>query len=507
MGLAPAPINAWFLAWVALVPLWVLLVKSPERPQEFPGNGWKLSLPSPWLAGLWGLGYHGLALSWITGLHPLTWMGIPWLGSIAIALFAWGFITLWGMALVIFWSWGLGRWGKGRGALFRVLLGTALWCGLEAIWEMGPLYWTSLSYTQSPGNLAILHLGQLSGALTVTAAIVAVNGLIAEAWLSLHRSEERSQPTPSLAMGAIALFLTFHLLGYFLYSRPLADNPNSAFRVGIVQGNIPTREKLLPDGIQRAIEAYTQGYNTLADQGAEAVLTPEGAMPFLWEGVNRIHNPFYQRVVQKGVTVWLGTFMPQGDRYTQSLLTITGHGETVSRFNKIKLVPLGEYIPFEGVLGAIVNRLSPLGASMVPGTDDQIFNTPFGRAAVGICYESAYGRLFRLQVAQGGEFLLTASNLDPYSWVLMAQDQAQGVMRAIETDRWAARATNTGQSSIVDPHGRIRWLSGINRFETHVDTLYRRQTRTPYVRWGNWLTPLLLISAAFVRGLQFWGNR
>ncbi|MEO0458182.1 MAG: apolipoprotein N-acyltransferase, partial [Cyanobacteria bacterium P01_A01_bin.114] len=171
MGLTPAPVNAWPLAWVTLTPLWVITQNSKLKTQN-------LIL----LAGLWGLGYHGLALSWISYLHPLMWLGIPWAGSIAITAFAWAFITLWGMALVMIWAVGLTtlqRWVPlTPGA--RVLVGTALWCGLEALWGYGPLYWTSLSYTQSPYNLAILHLGQLSGQLTVTAAIVAVNGLLAE---------------------------------------------------------------------------------------------------------------------------------------------------------------------------------------------------------------------------------------------------------------------------------------------------------------------------------------
>jgi apolipoprotein N-acyltransferase len=302
---------------------------------------------------------------------------------------------------------------------------------------------------------------------------------------------------------AIVFLAGLHLIGWGLYSRPLADNPDAALRVGIVQGNIPTREKLSADGVQRAISAYTTGYETLANQGVDAVLTPEGAMPFIWVGENRTRNAVYQAILQKKVVAWLGTFVPQGDRLTQSLLTITGDGETVSRFNKIKLVPLGEYIPFEGVLGAIVNRLSPIEIGMVPGTADQKFDTPFGQAAVGICYESAYGTLFREQVATGGQFLLTASNLDPYSTVLMAQDQAQGAMRAIETDRWAARATNTGYSSIVDPHGRIVWRSSPNVYEIHADTIYRRQTQTLYVRWGNWLTPLLLLLATVAWLIRF----
>jgi apolipoprotein N-acyltransferase len=76
-----------------------------------------------------------------------------------------------------------------------------------------------------------------------------------------------------------------------------------------------------------------------------------------------------------------------------------------------------------------------------------------------------------------------------------AQHHAQDVMRAIETDRWAVRATNTGYSGIVDPHGKTVWISRLNTYALHTDTIYRRQTQTLYVRWGDWLTLMLLGSA------------
>lgn len=67
--------------------------------------------------------------------------------------------------------------------------------------------------------------------------------------------------------------------------------------------------------------------------------------------------------------------------------------------------------------------------------------------------------------------------------------------------RWwtaAVRATNRGHSDIVDPHGRTRWRSNLNTYELHIDTIYRRSTQTLYVRWGDWLTPLLEIAGLTV---------
>jgi apolipoprotein N-acyltransferase len=499
MGITPAPVNAWFLAWVALIPLWVLVNSASAK-----------NLKSKMALGFaWGLGFHGLALSWITGLHPLTWMGVPWLASLAIALFCWLIVTLWGALLVTIWA-GSFRFLEKTSSLrssgsllplIRVLVGTAVWCVLEGIWSSGSLWWTSLSYTQSPHNLLILHLGQLTGPSATTAAIVAVNGLLAEAWL-WHPSPPLHSPssTPPKLYLAIAatLLLSLHLVGFSLYNQPLVRPPEAALKVGLIQGNVPTRIKLYEEGVRRALSAYVTGYNVLADQNVEIVFTPEGALPIYWVPSAYPSNPVYQAVLNRNVPLVLGSFGRQDDQITQTLFAIAGSGETVGRYNKVRLVPLGEYIPFERFLGSLINRLSPVEASMVPGEVDQQFDTPVGRAIAGICYESAFSRLFRAQAANGGEFILTASNNDPYSRTMMFQHHAQDVMRAIETDRWAARVTNTGYSGIVDPHGKTLWLSDNNVYEVHAEILYRRQTRTLYVQWGDWLTPLLLVSALAV---------
>ncbi len=522
MGLTPAPVEAWYLAWIALVPLWILILTKEN-------NTLLIALG-------WGCGYHGLALFWITGIHPMTWMGVPWLASLAIALFCWLFITLWGAVLVVAWSAGMTFLRKTKNkkqktknkknfsassfpftdALLRVLIGVSIWCVLEAIWSQGSLWWSSLSYTQSPHNLAILQLSQLSGPSTITAAIVAVNGLIAEALHGLFAIDHSpvEKQARSLAINhnrkiyhfltsssflifnfAFLIFITLHLMGFWLYSRPVVQSADTAIQVGIIQGNIPNEIKLYPAGWRKGIEGYTAGYKTLAAEGVDAILTPETALPFLLDDQVRSRSSFYQAILDRGVLVWVGAFGQEGRSFTNSLFSVTGTGETFSRYDKVKLVPLGEYIPFEEILGRLIDRLSPLDAHLAEGKPNQIFETPFGRAIVGICYESAFAEHFRRQAAQGGEFIITASNNAHYSNTMPAQHHAQDVMRAIETDRWAARATNTGYSAIVDPRGRTLWISGINTYKLHADTIYRRQTQTPYVKWGDWLTGVLLVLA------------
>ena len=526
MALTTAPVNAWLLAWVALVPLWILVV-SYERPLQEVKQQKFFLLPASFflLPSLWGIGYHGLALSWIMGIHPMTWLGVPWWPSLAIALFCWAFITLWGAALVALWAWlfvilnsltlpgknpilnspplqGGAGGGKAQfSALTRVLIGTALWCALESIWSTGSLWWTSLSYTQSPHNLAILHLGQLSGPSAVTAAIVAVNGLIAEAFIEGRRKKEEGRRKNWIAyILPASLCVVLHIVGWSLYNRPLNQEAATALKIGIIQGNIPNEIKFDSGGWGRALEGYTTGYKQLADRKVDAVLIPETALPFIWTNeYQRSTLSFYQAILERGVVAWVGGFGQQENSITNSLLAIDRTGEIIGRYDKLKLVPLGEYIPFYEILGGIINRLSPLDAHLVPGNSQQLFDTPFGRAIVGICYDSAFAEIFRYQAANGGEFMLTASNNAHYKPPMLDQHHALDVMRAIETDRWAVIATNTGYSAFVNPRGETVWKSGINTYEVRDATIYRRQTRTLYVRWGDWLTPLLLVLAGLMR--------
>jgi apolipoprotein N-acyltransferase len=538
-GLAVEPIGAWYLAWIALVPLWMMVVR--ERRSILPSL-------------LWGMGYHGVALFWITGIHPMTWMGVPWLTSFSIATVAILFFALWGATVVTLWGIIFG-WICQRlnpPALVRVIVGTAIWCGLEYLWSQTDLWWSTLALTQTPNNLPILHLGQLSGGMTVTAILLAVNGLIAEAIIDRQlkiqsgtktskvalkdplpsplprreRGQETSLYAPAsllpdwekglgvalsgskgdkgsprfpkinqrtLAIAAITLFFTGHLGGYILSQVPLDANPADALNIGIIQGNIPNEIKLYANGKQKAIEGYTTGYLELAAAGVDGILTPEGALPYMPAEIKK--SSLYQAVLDKGVPIWLGAFGDAGNDYTNSIHSIDKTGNFISQYDKYKLVPLGEYIPFKEIIGPWVKRLSPIEATLLKGAEQQEFLAfPGIRAAIGICYESAFGNHFRQQ-AQKGEFMLTASNNAHYAESMPAQHHAMDVMRSIETSRWAVRATNTGYSAIVDPHGHTLWKSQLNEFAAHSHQIYRRRNQTFYVQWGDWLTPVLIISS------------
>ena len=491
MGLTFAPVEAWYLAWIALAPLWYLMCRQQNS--------------APIIYGLaWGIGCYGLALSWIFGIHPMTWMGVPFLASLGIATFCLTFITLWGTSLVVLWSIGM-RFINSKSQLnpvIRVLLGTVLWCGLEELYSFTDLWWTSIAMTQSPHNLDILHLGQLSGPMTVTGAIVLVNGLIAEGCLAIvsiaspleNRTNSQQvknrifrQAFPYF-IGAIAAIIIFHQIGSNLANVPLIQATESSLKIGIIQGNVSNEVRHYQSGYELAMENYTQGYISLSEQGVSAVVTPETALPYRESQIKR--TPFYQAILDKKVPAFVGGFGEVGNKITNSILTIDGSGKEISRYDKWKLVPLGEYIPFEQYLGGIVDTISPLDSHLLAGKFAPIVNTPIGNIIFGICYDSAYPEHFRRQ-AQTGDFIVTASNDAHYGIAMPAQHHALDLMRAIETDRWMVRASNTGYSAFIDPHGNTQWISKLDRFAVHAHQIYRRNTQTLYVRFGNWLTPLL----------------
>ncbi|XLQ11735.1 MAG: apolipoprotein N-acyltransferase [cyanobacterium endosymbiont of Epithemia adnata isolate EadnSB Bon19] len=522
MGLSTAPMSAFYLAWLALIPLWFFTIKTHNYLNQLEE---KLTIKSfifhekTWSALFWGLGYHGLSLFWITGIHPMTWMNFSWLTSLLIAIICWLFITFWGAVLVATWSLvfrGFDHLNYRNiylkntliNSCFRVIFGVAIWCLLESIWSQGPLWWTSLSYTQSPNNLAILQLSQFSGFSTITAAIVAVNGLIAEGMI-LHANQSKLifliskknfllrfnlYNNNSLTLFVISkiVLLWLHLTGLFLYNIPVLKSEKNAIKVGIIQGNIPNTIKLYAEGLQKATYGYTNGYKLLADKGVDLIITPETALPFHWNYIV-INSPLYSEILTHKVPVLLGAFGRRNNSYTNSLFSVTGEGEILSRFDKVKLVPLGEYIPFESILGKVIDRLSPLDNHLKAGDNNQIFKTPFGQAIVGICYESAFSEHFRRQAKIGGEFIITASNNAHYSTAMPAQHHAQDIIRAIETGKWMARVTNTGYSGIVNPRGQTLWISDINTYQLHQGKIYRSHSHTLYVQWGDWLTKILLL--------------
>ncbi|MCY7332836.1 MAG: apolipoprotein N-acyltransferase, partial [Pseudanabaena sp. CAN_BIN31] len=308
------------------------------------------------------------------------------------------------------------------------------------------------------------------------------------------------------AIAAMSLLMAIASYGAWeMQGDRMISSNGQAIKAGIIQGNIPNSLSVKPEGKGIAIDNYTKGYEKLAKSGAEMIVTPETAISSLYPDYNPLREKFDLAVEKYRVPIWLGSFgktrnpnTEDPNNYTNSLFLIDGSNKILSQYDKVRLVPVGEYIPFKPILGGLIKRLSQLRGEVDAGSGEQLVDTPWGRFIVGICYESAYPDTFRFQTAAGGRLILSASNNSYFASYMSAQHHAQDVARAIESDRWAVRATNTGYSGFVDPNGRTIWLSDVNTYETHLETVYLRDTKTLYVLWGDWLTPLLCVTSVAI---------
>jgi apolipoprotein N-acyltransferase len=190
---------------------------------------------------------------------------------------------------------------------------------------------------------------------------------------------------------------------------------------------------------------------------------------------------------------------PDGSQHTATL-AFDETGRIVDRYEKVHLVPFGEYVPAKRLLffvGPIVEAVSDFSA----GTDAVLLPVGDHLASTAICYEVIYGSLIRRFVRAGSELLTTITNDAWYGESSAAyQHWDQAAMRAIEGGRFLARAANTGISGFVDPYGRVLEKSALFEEALLVQDLRFITATTIYGRIGDlvaWLS-LLLTAAALL---------
>jgi apolipoprotein N-acyltransferase len=174
---------------------------------------------------------------------------------------------------------------------------------------------------------------------------------------------------------------------------------------------------------------------------------------------------------------------PRGEPLNSAVL-IAPDGKPLDRYDKINLVPFGEYVP---EFFSWVNRISQEAGDFVPGNRIVVF--PFGERKLGtfICYESAFPQEVREFVKGGANLLVNISN-DGYFGHSGAREQHLEMvrMRAAENARWLLRATNNGITANIDPAGRV--VSRLPEFQ-EADGAFRYSLEsgvTAYTRWGDW---------------------
>ncbi len=230
---------------------------------------------------------------------------------------------------------------------------------------------------------------------------------------------------------------------------------------------------------------------------SDLVVWPESPAPFReGEAEFRAALSGLARAMHAPVIVGNIGLEPVGGRQEQrnSASFVLPDGRFAGRYDKMHLVPFGEYVPFKRLFFFAGSLLEEVG-QLDPGTRRSLFALPDGhRAGVFICYESIFGDEVREFAKMGAEVLVNISDDGWYGDTSAPWQHLNMVrMRAVESHRWVVRATNTGVTATIDPEGHVV-ASAPRHVRTAVRVPFRWETdETFYVRHGDWFAWLCLL--------------
>ena len=321
--------------------------------------------------------------------------------------------------------------------------------------------WELLGYSQA-GNFALTRIATLAGVYGLSFEIVLVNSVFAAAFLG-------PKPRRKWLLAAACAAAVILQAGQLLAPPPVAADHTAL----LVQPNIPIQEGAM----------WTREYfqDTLRDLTAlslhppgemkdsrrfDLIVWPESPSPFY------TNDPLFRDAVSAlarqsgtwvvagsiGITPAMHTTVNSGGNSTQifnSAALVSPQGAWVGRYDKVHLVPFGEYLPFPQLF-AFAGGLTKEVGEFQRGASHAPLDAGGERFGMFICYESIFPDEVRQGPLQGAQVLLNISNDGWYgdsgAW---AQHLQQTEMRAIENERWLLSGTNTGMTASIDPYGRV----------------------------------------------------
>jgi apolipoprotein N-acyltransferase len=229
----------------------------------------------------------------------------------------------------------------------------------------------------------------------------------------------------------------------------------------LVQFSVSAVERVVPDHVTPASARPDAPIdNRQSTIGNPPLLVwAENPAPFFFTRDPIFRTALENMARQTHAFVIANTIIPldaQEDTITNTAITLDPEGHEVSRYDKIHLVPFGEYIPWWALPGLVHKITSEVG-NFVPGSSYPVAKSPGGNIGVFICYEAIIPQLARKLVAGGAGVLVNISNDAWYGDSAAAyQHLEMARLRAIENHRYLLRATNNGLTTLIDPYGRVR---------------------------------------------------
>jgi len=477
--------NLWPLAWCALVPLLIVVAINRGRWQPF------------FLGWVFGTVFFYGSCYWLTysmihtgGISP--WIAFPLLlpGAALLGIFPGVF--------GLFMARGIRRWGPS--ALFIAPVG---WIALEWLrLEVTGQLWNAIGYSQAFQS-SMIRSARWGGVYAVGAAIVFVNSAIAFALL--RRTKRTLWPSAVAVLLMSVATLTVNILMSFSAGEFITEKNTEAVIVAI-QPDVPIDLSKSNDDMKLLTSRHfdmTEAALKQIRNGTEPrlVIWPESPMNFAYGGDEQLRAKLASFAQQHHVSILLNSqeIAPNDGIYNSAVL-INEEGKLVAQYDKIRLLPFGEYVPLPawvpgaGLIRAIVGDFTA-------GTNYRLMPLGNLRAGVFICIESAYPSIARRFTNEGADVLINISN-DGYlgPTAVMRQHLANAVFRAVENGRPLLSVTNTGITAFITPEGEARDMTSGFKPEVRIWSLSRPPSKaTFYTKHGD----IFVISCAVLSLLIF----
>lgn len=453
-----------WLAWIALVPLFVVLHDAPKME-------------------LFLIGLKAGAVHFITGLYWITFT-LNTYGNLNLlaSFFVMLLLAFLETAYMIAFTLAAGRILKSYPRLPSFVGLPVVWVAIEylrTITPFGGFPWLLLGYSQQPYPL-LIQIADMTGVYGVSFLLVMVNAVISEIVLwgfELKKGVKENigkkifsesarkwggSPSISVASAIVLIFLTLSYGKFRINKVSQLVEKGEPLKVSLLQGNIEQDVKWTPEEDARIIEVYKKLTNEAAAGGAELIVWPEAATPFAVERdvrgfeLLRWLESLNTYIIVGSIDYTFQRLDRKNVKFTNSAYLVTPKGTAFSKYSKMHLVPFSEYIPFVKLLGFVDKLVKGAAGNFSPGEERVLFNLPKGKAGVIICYEAIFGDLVRRFKKDGAQLLVNITN-DAWFGKSSApfQHLCMAAFRCAENHCYLVRAANTGISAVVDPMGRI----------------------------------------------------
>jgi apolipoprotein N-acyltransferase len=385
-----------------------------------------------------------------------------------------------------------------RGGNPFLMILPVVWVALEwaqSVFPFGGFPWLLAGYSQT-GFLPLIQIADITGIYGVSFLILWTNAAIA---FLLLRASRRACWAPALA-AAIALAVS---LAYGGYSLRRWGNAQPSFRAAMLQGNLS-----FDDPEAALIEKFREGYPRMADglkTKPDLLVLPESPTPVLFQ-----FDTSYRRELDR-----LAARFPLGmvfnnidcresggeNQNFNSAFFLDGNGSLKGVYDKIHLVPFGEYIPVKRLF-FFAETISKDVGEFQAGRDFRIIDIGNHPSNAIICFEAAFPGLVRRFVEKGSQVIVNLTNdgwygrsAAPYQHLAIAR------WRAVENRRYLLRAANSGFSAIIEPTGRVQSVTGLMQEGICEGRFAFLSEKTIYTRYGDigvYLCAAIFIAAIFL---------